>query len=112
MIHLESRFLYNVLIEFVIPMKLVRLIKMCLNEMYSRVWVGKNLSDMFPIRNCLKHGDALSPLLFNIALEYTIRRVQVNQDGLKLNCMQQLLVYTDDVTMLGGSIHTIKKNNV
>jgi len=60
---------YNILIEFGIPMKLVRLIKMCLTETYSTVRVGKNLSDMFPIRNGLKQGDALSPLLFNFALE-------------------------------------------
>jgi len=48
--------LYNILIEFGIPMKLVRLRKMCLTEMYSRVRVGKSLSDMFPIRNGLKQG--------------------------------------------------------
>ena len=42
---------YNILIEFGVPKKLVRLIKMCLTETYSRVRVGKNLSDMFPIRN-------------------------------------------------------------
>jgi len=48
---------------------------MCLNETYSRVWLSKYLSDMFPIRNDLKQGDALSPLLFNFALEYAIRRV-------------------------------------
>ena len=53
-------------IEFGIPRKLVRLIKMCLTETYSRVRVGKNLSDRFPIRNGLKQGDALSPLLFNL----------------------------------------------
>ena len=47
--------LYNILIEFGIPMKLTRLIKMCLNEAYSTVWVGKNLSAMFPIRDGLKH---------------------------------------------------------
>jgi len=46
-------------------MKLVRLIKMFLTETYSSVRVGKNLSDMFPVRNGLKEGDALSPLLFN-----------------------------------------------
>ena len=70
--------LYNILKEFGIPKKLIRLIKMCLAETYSRVRVGKNLSDMFPITNGLKKGDALSPLLFNFALEYGIRRVQVN----------------------------------
>ena len=46
--------LYNILIEFGIPKKLVRLIKMCLTETYSRVRVGKNLSEIFPIRNGLK----------------------------------------------------------
>jgi len=65
----------NILVEFGIPMKLVRLIKMCLNETCSRIRVGKHLSDTFPIRNDLKQGNALLPLLLNFALDYAIRRV-------------------------------------
>jgi hypothetical protein len=65
--------LYNILIEFGIPMKLVRLIKMFLIETCSRVRVGKNVSDILPIKSGLKQGNALSPLLFNLALEYDVR---------------------------------------
>jgi len=79
------------------------------NESYSRVQVGKHISDMFPIKNGLKQEDALSLLLFNCALGYATRRVQVNQDGLKLHGTHQLLVYAHDINILGISIHTIKK---
>jgi hypothetical protein len=68
------------------------------------------LSDRFPIRNISKYRDDPSPLLFNFSLECAVRRVQVNQDGLKLNGTHQLLAYADDVNILGGSVHTVKEN--
>ena len=68
------------------------------------------MSDMFPIWNGLKQGDALSPLLCNFALEYDSRRVHINQHGLKLYGTHQLLVYAVDFNILEGSVHTVKKN--
>jgi len=78
----------------------------CLNETYRRVWIGRHLSDRFPITNGLKQGDALSPLLFNFPLGYAISMVQKNQNGFKLNGTHQLLVYADDLNILGRSVHT------
>jgi hypothetical protein len=92
-------------------MKLARLIKKCLNETCSRVWVGKYLPDMFLVRYGLKKRDTLFPLLFNFALEYAIRKVRVNLDGVKLNDTHRLLVYADDDNMLGRSVLTTKKKH-
>jgi hypothetical protein len=102
--------LYNIVIKFGIRLNLIRLIKMCLNETYSRVWVGKNVSDKFSIKNGLKQGDALSPLLLNFSLEHAIRSFQANEEGLKVSGTHQLLVFADDINILCGSIHTLRKN--
>jgi hypothetical protein len=91
-------------------MKLVRLIKICLNETYRKICIGKYFSDNFPIQNGLKQGGALSPLLFNFASEYASRKVGNSQVGLELNGTHQLLAYADNVTLLGDNIETVKKN--
>jgi len=102
--------LYNNLIEFGIPMELVRLIKVFLNEPCNRFRVCKHLSDLFPITNGLKLVNVLSLLLFKFAVEYATGRVQVTQDILKFNGTLPILVYADVVNIMVGSAHTIKKN--
>jgi hypothetical protein len=78
--------------------------------MYSKVRIGKHLSDSYPIQNGLKQGDALSQLFSKFVLEYAIRKVQENQVELKLNGAHRLLFHADNVNLLGDNIYTIKKN--
>jgi hypothetical protein len=104
---LVTRGIYNIVIEFGIPMKVVTVIKMCLNEIYSKVWIGKYLSDAFLIHNGLKQGDALSPLLFNFPSAYAIRKIQGNKEGLERDISASGLCWW---CYLGENINIIKKN--
>jgi hypothetical protein len=79
---------------------------MCLNETYSTDHISKNLFDKFPIQNGFKEGDVSSSLLFNIV----IKRVQENQEGLKLYRTRKFLAYVDYVVVVRETIDTIQKN--
>jgi hypothetical protein len=91
---------YSIFIEFGVPMELVRLIKISLNETYSIVHIGKHLPDNFPLQN---DQNKKMPLLYNLALEYASRKVQESKKGPKLNGTTQLLVYALDVKLLGDN---------
>jgi hypothetical protein len=83
------------------------------NKTCSKVLKGKHLSDEFPIQNCFKQGDALSPLFLSFLLEDAIRKVLENKEGLELNETHQLLVCANDVNLLCGTIYTVShKNNI
>ena len=58
----------------------------------------------------MKQGDTLSPLLFNFALEYAIRKVQETNLGLNMNGTHQVLAYADDVNLIGDDITSIERN--
>ena len=103
--------LHNILIALVILMKLESLKKM-LNEIFRTVQEDKHLSGTFTIKNVLKQGHILSPLLLIFLLEYATKRVQVKQNGWKLNGTNQLLVYADFVNILDGREPTIQKNAI
>jgi hypothetical protein len=91
-------------------MKLIWLIKTCLNETYNQFHIGIYFSNMFPIQNDIKHGHDLMPLLSNFALKYSTQKAQENQAGLKLDGTLQMPVYAKDVNLLGDKTDTIRKN--
>jgi hypothetical protein len=84
-------------------MKLIWLIKMCLNEIHNQVRIGKHLPDNFPFENGPRQGDSLSPLRYNFALEYSSKKVRENRVGLKMNGTHKLLARADDVYLLGDN---------
>jgi hypothetical protein len=102
--------LYNILTEFGVPMKLVRLIKMCLNEtffLYCKVRIGKYLFDNFAIQK-VSNKEMLHQCFSNSFYNMPLRMPK-NQVGLKLNGTHELLIYADDVNLLGDNIDAMER---
>jgi len=93
----RRKVLYNILIEFCIPLKLVMLLKMCLNETYSRVQVGKHLSDRFPIKNTLKKRGYFKAIAFQICFRVCHYEGSCEPGWLEIKWYTSTLVYADDV---------------
>jgi hypothetical protein len=85
---------------------------MCLNETNNEAHICKHLSDTFFIQNGLQQEVALSPLFFNLPLEYAIWKVQENQKGLKLNGTHQFLLFPHHVNLIGKNINAIKRTHM
>jgi hypothetical protein len=88
-------------------MKLVWLIKMCVNETYSNVHIHRHFSAAFAFWNGLEQADALSPLQLNFALECTISKVQENQNWNQMECVSSL-VCADNVNIPSETINMVK----
>ncbi|KAL4082886.1 hypothetical protein QTP88_029540 [Uroleucon formosanum] len=108
-IHRDS--LYNIMYEFGFPRKLISLTKMCMNGTRYQVRVDCTLSEEFEGITGLKQGDALSPILFNIALEKVIRSVQSNKLGINIGkTTLDVLRFADDLNLVGENKEMIVRN--
>jgi hypothetical protein len=102
--------LYNILTEYGLLMELVSLIKMCLNKTCNKVRIVKYFISHVTYSKLSETRRCLTPLPFNFAIEYFLRKVQNNQVGIEMNGTHRLLIYADSMNLLGNIINTTKKN--
>ena len=100
-VHRDS--LWNILRSFLVPEKLIRVLRACYYNTRGRVRVGGQLTDIFEVDTGLKQGCPLSCALFNITLEWVMRQVQMAPDPIRLDNGLSLdrLAYADDVDLMG-----------
>lgn len=91
-----------------IPPKLVSLCRMTVAESQCRVRVERSLSESFHVSSGVRQGDGLSPVLFNLALEFVFRKASLPQDDYLLNKSLQVLAYADDICILGHNATTVQ----
>ena len=101
--------LIQVMEEFNIPRKLINLTSMTLRSTKCQVKVQGDLSDPFNTKKGLRQGDGLACLLFNLALEWVIRKSGLDYRGTIYNRSIQLLAYADDLDIIARSTRTLKE---
>jgi sorting nexin-29 len=101
--------LLKALTEFKIPPKLIRLVKLTLKHMRCRVKIHNNLLKQCDTSTGLRQGDALSCILFNLALETVITDSEIETKGTIYNKSTQILAYADDIVVVGRSTYALKE---
>jgi hypothetical protein len=102
----------NILKDFHFPNKLINLIKISVMETKVKIKVGGLISDTVQIKSGLRQGHALSPILFNLVLERVIRKINVNNQDIKLQDSSiELLASAENIIIkiiLGESQESLK----
>lgn len=104
---IKRRELFVVMKELGFETKLIRLVKATLDGTKCRVKMQNNMSDTFETREGLRQGDALSCLLFNIALEGVLRRAGIQTQRTLATNMVQILAFADDLDIAGRRISDV-----
>lgn len=102
--------LWQAMHELQIPSKYIRMVRASIANSKGRVRIQNDLSNAFGISCGLRQGDGMSPLLFNIVLEWVIRKAQVNTRGTIVNKSTQILAYADDIDVVTRNIRDLERN--
>jgi sorting nexin-29 len=106
---IQRKKLYTIMYEFGLPPKLVRLVRATMTDTESQVKVQTDPTDTFEIRQGLKQGYGLAPMLFNLALEYVITKLPADANGTLKYKMNQVVGYADDICLLGRSARSVNE---
>jgi sorting nexin-29 len=105
----QRKKLFTIMYEFGLPPKLVRLVRATMRGAEAQMKVQTQLTDTFEIRQGLKQGDGLVPVLFNLALGYVIRKLPADANGTLEYKMNQVVGYADDICLLGRSARSVNE---
>jgi len=104
--------LWKIMENFGISQKYIALVKMCNSNINLKIRFWQETSTQFKVQAGLRKGVALSPMLFNMALENVVKDMREDRK-MNLGELNVLLAYADDIVIMGNSrdnvIQTIRK---